>query len=332
MIDDIIESYDPTSPGSSTRIYELDEDLDDNLSDDLISIWQKDIEFLSTVRTPHRFNKILRRIGAKHFLPSETRNRVAFQNLLQLIWKEESPIADFIKTFEKLLQKCNEVELFQNTKYQMILFQTKILQQSSRNNTLFNLVTHPDRIKPELLMDYMTEFHQEILQKNPSVLIPFDVSFQSVAATSTNSAGKKRSSKVCGHCGETKSHSKEQCPAIGYKCKLCSKMNHYEKICSTNPKSPLYRQRSFRKSAAITSTSQQSSFDPFSFASSLSTSLHENFAGLDSCSDVFIFKDKRFFRKLNPDSTTLQQTVDSIHSAGSGIACFSFREAPTMKF
>eukprot|EP00924_Labyrinthula_sp_SR-Ha-C_P008366 snap_masked-scaffold_11-processed-gene-10.43-mRNA-1 protein AED:1.00 eAED:1.00 QI:0/0/0/0/1/1/2/0/1256 len=332
MIDEIIESYDPASPGSSTRIYELDEDVDDNLSDDLISIWQKDIEFLSTVRTPHHSNNVLRRTGAKHFLPSETRNRVAFRNLLQLTWKEESSITDFIKTFEKLLQKCNEVELFQNIKDQMILFQTKILLQRSKNNAVFNLVNHLDRSKPELLMDYMTEFQQGILQNNPSGLIPFDVSFQSVAATSTNSAGKKRSSNVCGHCGETKSHSKEQCPAIGYMCKLCSKMNHYEKICSTNPKSPFYRQRSFRKSAAITSTSQQSSFDPFSLARSLSTSLPENFAGLDSCSDVFIFKDKRFFRKLNPDSTTLQQTVDSTYSAGSGIACFSFREAPTMKF
>eukprot|EP00924_Labyrinthula_sp_SR-Ha-C_P010163 augustus_masked-scaffold_66-processed-gene-0.83-mRNA-1 protein AED:1.00 eAED:1.00 QI:0/0/0/0/1/1/3/0/1297 len=332
MIDEIIESYDPASPGSSTRIYELDEDVDDNLSDDLISIWQKDIEFLSTVRTPHRFNKILRRICAKHFLSSETRNRIALRNILQLTWKEESSITDFIKTFEKLLQKCNEVELFQNTKDQMILFQTKILQQRSKNNAVFNLVNHLDRSKPELLMDYMTEFQQGILQNNPSGLIPFDVSFQSVAATSTNSAGKKRSSNVCGHCGETKSHSKEQCPAIGYKCKLCAKMNHYEKICSTNPKSPFYRQRSFRKSAANTSTSQQRSFDPFSVANLLSTSLPENFARLGSCSDVFIFKDKRFFRKLNPDSTTLQQTVDSTHSAGSGIACFSFREAPTMKF
>eukprot|EP00924_Labyrinthula_sp_SR-Ha-C_P006042 snap_masked-scaffold_82-processed-gene-0.25-mRNA-1 protein AED:1.00 eAED:1.00 QI:0/0/0/0/1/1/3/0/325 len=160
MIDEIIEFYNPTSPVSSTRIYELDEDVDDNLRDDLISIWKEDIEFLSTVRTPRRFNKILRRIGAKHFLPSETRNRVAFQNLLQLRWKEESSITDFIKTFEKLLQKCNEVELFQNTKDQMILFQMKIVQQRSKNNAVFNLVNHLDRSEPELLMDYMTEFQQ----------------------------------------------------------------------------------------------------------------------------------------------------------------------------
>eukprot|EP00924_Labyrinthula_sp_SR-Ha-C_P006092 snap_masked-scaffold_65-processed-gene-0.29-mRNA-1 protein AED:1.00 eAED:1.00 QI:0/-1/0/0/-1/1/1/0/136 len=109
-------------------------------------------------------------------------------------------------------------------------------------------------------------------------------------------------------------------------------MNNYKKICSTNPKSPFYGQRSFRKSAAITSTSQQSSFDPFPFASSLSTSLPENFARLDSCSNVFIFKDKRFLKELNPDSTTSQQTVDSAHSASSEIARFSFKEAPTMKF
>eukprot|EP00924_Labyrinthula_sp_SR-Ha-C_P014672 snap_masked-scaffold_74-processed-gene-0.39-mRNA-1 protein AED:1.00 eAED:1.00 QI:0/0/0/0/1/1/2/0/194 len=166
MINEIIKAYDPAFPSSSTRIYELDEDVDDNLSDDLISIWQKDIEFLSTVRTPHRFSKFLRRIGAKHFLPLETRNRVALQNLLQLTWKEESSITDFIKTFEKLLHKCNEVELFQNIKDQMILFQTKVLQQRLKNTAVFNLVKHLDRSKPELLMDYMTEFQQGILQKN----------------------------------------------------------------------------------------------------------------------------------------------------------------------
>eukprot|EP00924_Labyrinthula_sp_SR-Ha-C_P011826 snap_masked-scaffold_88-processed-gene-0.13-mRNA-1 protein AED:1.00 eAED:1.00 QI:0/-1/0/0/-1/1/1/0/271 len=138
IIDELLESYNPLTQKSN---YILEEEIDDEVSDDIISLWKKDVVFLRTIRTPHRFCKILRRIGAVTFLPTQTRKRINFGNLIYSCWEESEPITHFVKRFDSLLQQANQIKMMQNDSDLLTLFETKILFRRNHNQIFFQLST-----------------------------------------------------------------------------------------------------------------------------------------------------------------------------------------------
>eukprot|EP00924_Labyrinthula_sp_SR-Ha-C_P001819 snap_masked-scaffold_91-processed-gene-0.11-mRNA-1 protein AED:1.00 eAED:1.00 QI:0/0/0/0/1/1/2/0/266 len=235
IIDELLESYNPLTQKSN---YILEEEIDDELSDDIISLWKKDVVFLRTIRTPHRFCKILRRIGAVTFLPTQTRKRINFGNLIYSCWEESEPITDFVKRFDSLVQQANQIKMMQNDSDLLTLFQTKILFRRNNNQKIFTVVNNLDS-KDLPLKDYMSEVTQAVLQHDNSGLIPFD-------APST----------LCFNCGEDFPHKGKQCAAKGATCSYCGKPNHFAKVCSTNPERtlqlPKMKKKPTKKTVAVT--------------------------------------------------------------------------------
>eukprot|EP00924_Labyrinthula_sp_SR-Ha-C_P006333 augustus_masked-scaffold_31-processed-gene-3.66-mRNA-1 protein AED:1.00 eAED:1.00 QI:0/0/0/0/1/1/3/0/1177 len=330
IIDELLESYNPLTQKSN---YILEEEIDDELSDDIISLWKKDVVFLRTIRTPHRFCKILRRIGAVTFLPTQTRKRINFGNLIYSCWEESEPITDFVKRFDSLVQQANQITMMQNDSDLLTLFQTKILFRRNNNQKIFTVVNNLDS-KDLPLKDYMSEVTQAVLQHDNSGLIPFDAPSTSVVAFTKKIVSSNSKVTLCFNCGEDFPHKGKQCAAKGATCSYCGKPNHFAKVCSTNPERtlqlPKMKKKPTKKTVAVTSTKEN--FNPFSFATSLCTTGSNSLAGLDSCSDVFVFRSADFFTHMDQKPGKLTLTENSGSYESTGTARFAFKEFPSKFF
>eukprot|EP00924_Labyrinthula_sp_SR-Ha-C_P014108 snap_masked-scaffold_56-processed-gene-1.40-mRNA-1 protein AED:0.90 eAED:1.00 QI:0/0/0/0.5/1/1/2/0/1341 len=330
IIDELLESYNPLTQKSN---YILEEEIDDELSDDIISLWKKDVVFLRTIRTPHRFCKILRRIGAVTFLPTQTRKRINFGNLIYSCWEESEPITDFVKRFDSLVQQANQIKMMQNDSDLLTLFQTKILFRRNNNQKIFTVVNNLDS-KDLPLKDYMSEVTQAVLQHDNSGLIPFDAPSTSVVAFTKKIVSSNSKGTLCFNCGEDFPHKGKQCAAKGATCSYCGKPNHFAKVCSTNPERtlqlPKMKKKPTKKTVAVTSTKEN--FNPFSFATSLCTTGSNSLAGLDSCSDVFVFRSADFFTHMDQKPGKLTLTENSGSYESTGTARFAFKEFPSKFF
>eukprot|EP00924_Labyrinthula_sp_SR-Ha-C_P010024 snap_masked-scaffold_21-processed-gene-5.96-mRNA-1 protein AED:1.00 eAED:1.00 QI:0/0/0/0/1/1/3/0/954 len=221
----------------------------------------------------------------------------------------------------------------QNDSDLLTLFQTKILFRRNNNQKIFTVANNLDS-KDLPLKDYMSEVTQAVLQHDNSGLIPFDAPSTSVVAFTKKIVSSNSKGTLCFNCGEDFPHKGKQCAAKGATCSYCGKPNHFAKVCSTNPERtlqlPKMKKKPTKKTVAVTSTKEN--FNPFSFATSLCTTGSNSLAGLDSCSDVFVFRSADFFTHMDQKPGKLTLTENSGSYESTGTARFAFKEFPSKFF
>lgn len=99
----------------------------------------------------------------------------------------------------------------------------KQLKTMSEEDTLVTSKSEINAIHPKKMAKWPKEVHmkQKTFQKYPR------------SGQKSHSCQNIASSNKCGRCGKAVHARGEKCPAIGQRCKRCSKMNHFQCVCRT---------------------------------------------------------------------------------------------------
>lgn len=370
VMDIIIESIDPEEHSKPLKsFYKFSSTLDSMISDDLMAVWRKDLKFLAFVKSPHRTNKILRRIGSEFYSNKTLRQTNATLNLLKLGCRESDTITYFIKVFASAVKSCEEQDCFTNLVDQKVLFRIGASKGRRTNQAVANGLVATENLPSESsLMEYMTLFSQNVLRQHEKGFVPFDEEQMLVNFTKSKKQNqekklktfeKKEKSKeknICFNCGEDYPHA-DECEAKGKECEKCNGEGHLEKMCQFqclkcfekgHSASHCPKRKGKKKKGNSTFTYQNEETqetnhgDGFKLFSLHNLNLKDEKqveknqigrAVVDTGANCFIFNNLDFFQTFEEEkSSVIQQTSANITVDGKGIAKFSFAEFPDKIF
>ena len=254
LIDLLIEAYDIHSAETYSEnniALRFNDEVDEIISDDILSLNPPDLATISMFSGPHRVNQIVRHLGSAFYLGKSSNRSLKFNAALTLQWKENESIQDFNSKFTTAISACKEVDVFTLSVDQVLLYLARLSEKRQDNQTIVtarSLVD--DNIELVRLDQIMKAVARVILNKETSGKIPFDSPTIAYTAPPSNQRqnsnnsnqhqrrnnGEINTNNHCIWCAANYSGTGlrthlNQCPAKGASCTDCGRTGQLSAAC-----------------------------------------------------------------------------------------------------
>ena len=232
MIDILLETM--VEGDNNSFRYRFTSQLEDEVSADVITLWGKDLAFLTnTEGSSFRFYNLLKKLGANLFLNKEAQRRAAYGAIQQCQWRNTQPITDFVKEMDRLLNRCNSVGLYSSYLDKLQTFIAKVSDKRSENHIIFEAIKVIERFKDQQapFTAVMNSFSETILVKHHDGIVPVEQSMQQFVGNTEVQQRNQKNNK-CWSCDGKWPHEPDNiCPGKSHYCNFCNKRGHFEKVC-----------------------------------------------------------------------------------------------------
>lgn len=353
VYDMLFDSYNPERPptDASTQDYvRLESELDDLISDDILSFLDDDLDYLSSIIGMNRTSKICRRIGSVYYLNRGSQKLQKFSAALTLEWNSTQSIVDYNRKFLIHINQCIDLGVFKSTSDQILLYLSKVTSKRLEEPVIVSARQFLTKKLYKTLHDAIEDFAGYVVAKNMDGIIPHSVKEHVVNFAGNNSSHQKKGKVVyidCCYCStnlktsDLIQHAKV-CPGRNHTCGNCSETGHLDSVCDSfrekrkqvEDRRQKRRSRKSKKpnfnSGGKSNENHAVIADPIYFPHVYAVYNGNKFssasAGIDSCASCLILTNSEYFEEIDSaHSEQLWLMNQTAQCKGKGLACFRFK-------